>query len=79
MMNLHFVDGVVETPAQLKERDVRWLELWHLETLLRGFYVAPRGLVALSLPFGEIEAKRFLEAFNDFLAAHRSLLPTRTN
>ncbi|MDL2403312.1 aspartate aminotransferase family protein [Rhizobium mayense] len=79
LMNLHFVDGVVETPAQLKERDVRWLELWHVEMVLRGFYVAPRGLVALSLPFGENEAERFLAAFDDFLAVHRSLLPTRTS
>ncbi|MDX1017361.1 aminotransferase class III-fold pyridoxal phosphate-dependent enzyme [Sinorhizobium medicae] len=78
-MNLHFVDGAVETPTQLKERDVRWLQLWHVEMLLRGFYVAPRGLVALSLPFGESEGKGFLEAFSDFLAVHRSLLPTRTS
>lgn len=79
LMNLHFVEGVVETPAQLKERDVRWLELWHVEMLLRGFYVAPRGLLSLSLPFGDVEARGFLEAFDDFLAAHRSLLPTRSS
>ncbi|ASP69735.1 aspartate aminotransferase family protein [Sinorhizobium meliloti] len=77
LMNLHFVDGIVETPTQLKERDVRWLELWHVEMVLRGFYVAPRGLVALSLPFDQSEAKSFMAAFDDFLASHRSILPTR--
>ena len=77
LMNLHFVPGPVETPAALGEADPRLLAVWHVEMLLRGYYASPRGMMALSLPFGDAELEDFLAAFDDFLASHKQILPRR--
>ena len=77
LMNLHFVAGPVTSPADLEATDHRLLSLWHVEMLLRGFHVTPRGMLALSLPFGDTEAATFVDAFADFLIAHGHLLPRR--
>ena len=75
LMNLHFVRGPVDTPAPLDAADPKLLELWHVEMLLRGQHVTPRGMLALSLPFGQVEADRFVEAFEDFLDSSLPILP----
>jgi glutamate-1-semialdehyde 2,1-aminomutase len=75
LMNIHFVQGPVTTPAPLGQADPRILTLYHVEMLLRGQHVTPRGMLALSLPFGEREADGFVAAFDDFLSTHRTLLP----
>ena len=75
LMNIHFVPGPVTSPAPLDGVDPRILTLYHVEMLLRGQHVTPRGMLALSLPFGDAEADGFVAAFDDFLAAHRALLP----
>lgn len=77
LMNLHFVPGPVETPVPLGGADPRLLALWHVEMLLRGYYTSPRGMMALSLPFGDAELEDFLSAFDDFLASHKQILPRR--
>jgi glutamate-1-semialdehyde 2,1-aminomutase len=46
--------------------------------LLRGYHVTPRGMLALSLPFGESEVDGFLDAFADFLDMHLHVLPRRS-
>jgi glutamate-1-semialdehyde 2,1-aminomutase len=48
--------------------------LFFFDMLARGFYCARRGLVALSLPFGDAEADRFVAAVEDMLAARADLL-----
>jgi glutamate-1-semialdehyde 2,1-aminomutase len=75
LMNLHFVRGPVEKPAELDRADPRLLALYHVEMLLRGFHVTPRGMLALSLPFGEAELESFIAAFDDFLITHKQILP----
>lgn len=75
LMNIHFVPGPVTTPAALDSVDSRIMSLYHVEMLLRGQHVTPRGMLALSLPFGDAEAAGFIAAFDDFLASHKSLLP----
>lgn len=77
VMNLHFVAGPVDTPAALERGDPRLLALWHMEMLLRGFHVTPRGMMALSMPFGDAELDAFMAAFEDFLVTHKSMLPGR--
>lgn len=77
LMNLHFVAGPVDTPAPLDEGDPRLLALWHVEMMLRGFHAAPRGMMALSLPYGDAELDAFIAAFEDFLVTHTSILPRR--
>ncbi len=76
LMALHFVPGPVTTPARLDAGDRRHLALFHVEMLLRGFYVAPRGMIALSLPYGDSEIAEFITAFDDFLAQNHQYLPT---
>ena len=75
LMNLHFVRGPVETPAVLDRANPRLLALYHVEMLLRGLHVTPRGMLALSLPFGEVEIEGFIAAFDDFLTTHKQILP----
>lgn len=79
LMNLHFVKGPVDTPAPLDDADPSLIALWHVEMLLRGYYVTPRGMLALSLPFGDAELAGFVAAFDDFLSSNRPILPGRTN
>ncbi|MEB8385782.1 aminotransferase class III-fold pyridoxal phosphate-dependent enzyme [Rhodobacteraceae bacterium KMM 6894] len=76
MMALAFVPGPVSTPAQLEGGNRNHLALMHVEMLLRGFYIAPRGMIALSLPYGPAEADAFLAAFDDFLAQNHQYLPS---
>jgi glutamate-1-semialdehyde 2,1-aminomutase len=75
LMNLHFVRGPVDTPAVLDAADPSLMDLWHVEMLLRGQHVTPRGMLALSLPFGQEEADAFVDAFDDFLDSSLQLLP----
>jgi len=75
VMNLHFTQGPVETPAQLGSADARLLQLYQLEMLHRGQFVTPRGMLALSLPFSEADVVQFVAAFDDFLDSCKSLLP----
>jgi glutamate-1-semialdehyde 2,1-aminomutase len=75
LMNLHFVAGPIDKPAALHHADPRLLALWHMEMLLHGQHVTSRGMLALSLPFGQAEADGFVDAFDDFLASFKALLP----
>jgi glutamate-1-semialdehyde 2,1-aminomutase len=78
MMNVHFVAGPVESSRDLHGGDPDCLSLLQVELLLHGFYIAARGMIALSLPFGAAEADAFLAAFEDVIAANRRVLPQRS-
>jgi glutamate-1-semialdehyde 2,1-aminomutase len=75
LMNLHATHRPVRRPADLAGSDVRVKDLLFFALLERGVFMARRGLVALSLPFGEAEAEQFVAALDDALAAHHGLLP----
>lgn len=77
MLNVHFVAGPVTSPCDLAGADAACLSLLHVELLLRGHYIASRGMMALSLPFGDSEAEGFLDAFEDAIASNRAVLPKR--
>jgi glutamate-1-semialdehyde 2,1-aminomutase len=49
-------------------------ELFHLDLLHRGYHLARRGMVALSLPVGEPECAGFISAVSGFVNDHRALL-----
>ena len=51
-------------------------ELFHLDMLERGFYLARRGMIALSLEIGDEECSSFGSAVEQFLAQRRALLRT---
>lgn len=75
LMALHFAPGNVQTPADLEHQDSRCLALYHMEMMLRGFHVTPRGMLALSLPMRDEHVTGFLAAFDDFLEVNQALLP----
>ena len=75
VMNLHATDRPLCRPADLLGTDPRVKDLLFFALLERGVFIARRGLVALSLPFGDTEADQFVAALGDALDAHQALLP----
>ena len=77
LMNLHATSEAPLRPSDLAGTDARAKDLLFFALLERGVYIARRGLVALSLPFGDAEVDQFCAAFDDALAAHQDVLPRR--
>ena len=74
LMAPHFVRGPVRRPADGAASDPRLRELLFLDMLERGFYLARRGMVALSLEVGAAELDGFVSAVEDWLDARGRLL-----
>ena len=73
LMTAHSPRGAIRRPADLcSSPDLR--ELFHLDMLERGFYLARRGMVALSLLVGSAETDGFVAAVEEFLNARAPLL-----
>ena len=67
LMCAHPVKGVVNTAADAAAIDPLLRDLLYFDMLERGFYLARRGFIALSLAIGEDEIRRFEEAVSDVL------------
>jgi glutamate-1-semialdehyde 2,1-aminomutase len=65
-MNLH-VTGEPATAAAIKD-------LVFFDLVARGFYLARRGLIALSLPVTDAETGAFIDAMAEIIAARRGIL-----
>ena len=73
LMTVHFQGGTIRSPADLQgSPDLR--ELFFFDMLEDGFYLARRGMVALSLEIGAAEMDRFCAAVGEFVEARRALL-----
>jgi len=75
LMCAHPVAGVIQTAADAAAVDPLLRDLLYFDMLERGFYLARRGFIALSLALGDDEIRRFEEAVlavlehrTDFLA-----------
>jgi glutamate-1-semialdehyde 2,1-aminomutase len=66
VMNLH---AVGEAGAAAKVRDLVFFDL-----IARGFYLARRGLIALSLPVTDADIDAFVAAIDDVLTVRRGIL-----
>jgi glutamate-1-semialdehyde 2,1-aminomutase len=75
LMNLHPVRGPVTSPASLTDADDRVRELVFLDLLERGYYVARRGFIALSVAVTDDDLSGFCDALGDVVAVRKSLLP----
>ncbi|KNZ34417.1 MAG: glutamate-1-semialdehyde 2,1-aminomutase [Methylibium sp. NZG] len=75
LMNLHATDRALQRPADAAGSDGRVKDLLYFALLERGVFIARRGLVSLSLPFGDAEADLFSAALDDALATHHAVLP----
>ena len=68
MVGLHPVPGPVTCPQDLADADDRLRELLFLDLLERGYYMARRGFVALSLEITDQDVDGFIDAVRDSLA-----------
>lgn len=77
LMTLHATARPVRSPDDLVRTDARAKDLVFFGLLERGVFLARRGMVALSLPFGEAECSELAAAFEDTIDAYRDVLPIR--
>ncbi|HEV7651008.1 MAG TPA: aminotransferase class III-fold pyridoxal phosphate-dependent enzyme [Actinophytocola sp.] len=73
MLTAHFQPGPVRSPRDLRPAPARH-ELFHLDMLTRGFHLARRGMIALSLEIGDRECAEFAAAVGEFLTEHTPAL-----
>jgi glutamate-1-semialdehyde 2,1-aminomutase len=75
LMTLHATARPLRCYADLADSDPRIKDLLWFALLERGVFMARRGFIALSLPFGDAEVELFLAALDDVLRSYRSALP----
>jgi glutamate-1-semialdehyde 2,1-aminomutase len=74
MMTVHFRAEPIRSPADAAGVNQTAQRLFHLEMLLSGFYLAPRGMINLSLPMTEADFDGLIAAVEEFLDLHAPLL-----
>jgi len=67
---VHPVRGPIVAPADLATADERWRQLFFHDLLDAGFYLAPRGYLALSAAVADADLDRFVDAVAGFCARH---------
>jgi glutamate-1-semialdehyde 2,1-aminomutase len=73
LLTAHFQTEPIRAARDIRpEAELR--ELFHLDMLDRGCYLARRGMIAFSLEIGDDECWSFRSAVEDFLAQRRTLL-----
>lgn len=75
MMQPHFRPAPVTAAYKPEPEEEQARELFFFDMLAAGIYLARRGMVALSLPVGQAECDRFVDAVAEFAAARAPLLP----
>jgi glutamate-1-semialdehyde 2,1-aminomutase len=68
MMCVHFINGPIECAGDAAQGDSDMRELFYLDMLQAGFYLARRGMIALSLEVGEAEIDAFCDTVAEFVA-----------
>jgi len=75
LMTLHATDRPLRCYADLAGADPRVKDLIYFGLLERGVFMARRGFIALSLPFGDAELELFVAALDDVLSSYAAVLP----
>jgi glutamate-1-semialdehyde 2,1-aminomutase len=75
LSNLHVTDRPIRSSRDLAGPDPRIKDLLFFDLLERGVWMARRGFMALSLPFGDAELDTLVAAFDEVVGARRALLP----
>ena len=73
LLTVHFQHGPIRSPADV-QGDAGLRELFFLDMLDRGFYLARRGMIALSLEIGEREMAAFQGAVREFVETRAALI-----
>jgi glutamate-1-semialdehyde 2,1-aminomutase len=74
VLTTHWQGAPITHPAQVEAADSPRRRLFHLELLERGFYIARRGMVNLSLPMQASDIARFVQVAREFLIQHADAL-----
>ncbi len=74
VLTTHWHDTPITDPAQVEAATSPRRRLFHLEMMERGYYIAQRGMINLSLPMQESDLAGFLEATRDYLIRHADVL-----
>ena len=74
LMSAHFTRAKLRRPADKALGDEGLRELFFFDMLERGFYLARRGMIAMSLEVGEAECDLFCAAVEEFVASRGALL-----
>ncbi|WP_342640096.1 aspartate aminotransferase family protein [Rhodoligotrophos ferricapiens] len=64
---VHFTDKPIKSPADVPPVDPKLRALFHLEMMERGYYMARRGFISLSLPLTDADYEGFVAAFDDVI------------
>jgi glutamate-1-semialdehyde 2,1-aminomutase len=72
VLNVHFQRGEIRAPTDVDPAP-QARALFHLGMMERGFYLARRGFMALSLALDDRDYDRFADAFEDFFATYGHL------
>lgn len=75
LMCFHFQREPLRCIGDKKHTDPKLSNLFHLQMLLSGFYIADRGYMSLSLALEEEHYQDFIAAFDAFLQRYGSLIP----
>lgn len=75
MMMLHLTNGPLTGPTDADQVSANLRGLIHLGLIERGYYIARRNMIVLSLPMGQSEIDGLVAAFEDVLATYKSILP----
>ncbi|MCA8926719.1 MAG: aminotransferase class III-fold pyridoxal phosphate-dependent enzyme [Alphaproteobacteria bacterium] len=73
MMMLHLTDQPLSSPADSGKVPAAARGLFHLGMIERGYYVARRNMMVLSLPMGETEFDGLVDAVDDWCRANKTL------
>ena len=74
MLTLHPLAGDVRVPADAAKADRRLKQLLYLDLLERGFYIAERGFMALSLLVTDEDCQHLIGAVENFIETRREFL-----
>lgn len=75
VMNTHWRRGLITDPSMVDPASAPVRRLFQLEMIERGFFVAQRGMICLSLPLTKDDLGSFVDATREFLVRHRRILP----
>jgi glutamate-1-semialdehyde 2,1-aminomutase len=74
LLAVHMLPSVPRTPAESGAGNVAARDLFFFDAVRDGFWLARRGMMALSLPLTEADADAFAETVGEFIAVRGELL-----
>lgn len=75
LMQPHFRTGPIVRPYAATPAEEALRELFFLDLMAAGIYIARRGMAALTLPVGDAECDRYVAAVEEFCEARKPLFP----